>query len=387
MLKRSHFLPLLLASSPLVVTTIAVDTAQNNQHVVHHLRHSTQPLVTQQQQVPDGIDRNNKNNMQNNQQRTSVKHLQRQRRLGGKSSKKSKTHRSKSSKTSRDGYHHYSDNGDDDDVDDDSVSNNIDSLDNNGGEAVDGDEKVKGEDDDNDAVALGQAEISLISFDILSDSNSKQDSSSSSGMMEEDGNAVMGEGSEAKAEGLSPYNDRNEEAEGGGSASILGDGAAPNNQMTTTTTETELIDDGGASPTTQNNTNVFNKLQPNGRSTGAAVISLVSLGSIVVLSIGLYAHTKQTKKGAAGAAAPDNNVEGAEEVDDMASIWSASEEDAYIGDIGGDVGGPMLMGSPPQPGGVSSIAAMGMASPLALQLSGRDVVPPSKNFTPTKFTF
>ena len=59
---------------------------------------------------------------------------------------------------------------------------------------------------------------------------------------------------------------------------------------------------------------------------------------------------------------------------DASSIWSANEgggED-FIGDIaaaaGGGGGVPMAS---PQPAGVSSIAAMGMASPLALQLSGR----------------
>ncbi|KAK1740115.1 hypothetical protein QTG54_009065 [Skeletonema marinoi] len=359
MLKRSHFFPLLLSTSPLVVTTITVDTYPQEdvvQHHHYHLRHSAQ----QQQQVSVG-------RMRNNQPTTTVvmnqRQQQKQRRALGKSSK-SKSQKAKSSKHSRDdGYHHYSSSHDDGDnlVASGDFANQY-GMHDNGGEAEG--------DNDEDVAAPVQAGIS---FDILFDNNNNNADSSSSSAMTEDGDAIQGEGSDAEALEFSSFNDRiDNEEEGGGSASTL---ATSTNQEVST----ESID--GFPTTTPNSTNieVLKKweIKPSGRTSAiaaAGVISLVSLGSVFFVTVGLIIHAKQSKRAAAVAGAAANNNNGVEDSSvDASSIWSANEgggED-FIGDIAAAGGGePMPMASP-QPAGVSSIAAMGMASPLALQLSGR----------------
>eukprot|EP00985_Skeletonema_marinoi_P032582 scaffold39186_cov134-Skeletonema_marinoi.AAC.2 len=367
MLKRSHFFPLLFATSPLVVTTITVDTYPQEDVVQHHhhyhLRHSAQ----QQQQV-FVVGR-----MRNNQPTTTVVMNQRQqhqqRRALGKSSK-SKSQKAKSSKHSRDdGYHHYSSSYDDGDnlVASGDFANQY-GMHDNGGEAEG--------DNDEDVAAPVQAGIS---FDILFDNNNNNNNnadSSSSSAMTEDGDAIQGEGSDAEALEFSSFNDRidnEEEGGGGGSASTL---ATSTNQEVST----ESID-GFPTTTTPNSTNieVLKKweIKPSGRTSAiaaAGVISLVSLGSVFFVTVGLIIHAKQSKRAAAVAGAAANNNNSVEDSSVDASIWSANEgggED-FIGDIAGGGGGgePMPMASP-QPAGVSSIAAMGMASPLALQLSGR----------------
>ena len=328
------------------------------QHHHYHLRHSAK----QQQQVFVG-------RMRNNQPTSTVVMNQRhqQRRALGKSSK-SKSQKAKSSKHSRDdGYHHYSNSYDDGDnlVMSGDFANQY-GMHDDGGEAEG--------DNDEDVAAPVQAGIS---FDILFDNNNNNADSSSSSAMTEDGDAIQGEGSDAEAQEFSSFNDRidNEEEGGGGSASTL---ATSTNQEVST----ESID-GFPTTTTPNSTNieVLKKweIKPSGRTSAiaaAGVISLVSLGSVFFVTVGLIIHAKQSKRAAAVAGAAANNNNSVEDSSvDASSIWSANEgggED-FIGDIaaaGGGGGEQMPMASP-QPAGVSSIAAMGMASPLALQLSGR----------------
>jgi len=331
------------------------------QHHHHHLRHSAQ----QQQQVSVG-------RMRNNQPTTTVvmnqrqQQQQKQRRALGKSSK-SKSQKAKSSKHSRDdGYHHYSSYDDGDNLVASGDFANQYGMHDNGGEAEG--------DNDEDVAAPIQAGIS---FDILFDNNNNNADSSSSSAMTEDGDAIQGEGSDAEAQEFSSFNDRIDNEEGGGGGGSASTLATSTNQEVST----ESID-GFPTTTTPNSTNieVLKKweIKPSGRTSAiaaAGVISLVSLGSVFFVTVGLIIHAKQSKRAVAGAAANNNNNSVEDSSVDASSIWSANEgggED-FIGDIaaaGGGGGEPMPMASP-QPAGVSSIAAMGMASPLALQLSGR----------------
>jgi hypothetical protein len=362
MVKRGHFFPLLLASSPLVVTSVAVDTEHHTTTTqdVHHLRQPQQGRLV------------NSDDMKNTQRQTTslLKQSHRQqhrrsRRLG----KSTKSQRAKnSSKQSRDdGYHHYTNYDDEYSV----VSGGLLSDNVSGGlsDNENGSEANKDEEGDDDVAAApkDQAELSFIPFDIIFGTNTED---STSPGMDEDGNIIKGEGSEAEAGDSLLYYDRGE----GGSATTLGSDTS-SSSSTTPIDQVVLSTSSPKEKDGSSNIDVvkIGQSQLKGRPiAGAGFISLVAVGTLVFLSAGLFAYMKQNKGGAVATNDNAEDAEGGDEDNDVASIWSANEEDNYIGDIGGGQAVPII--ASPQPTRVSSIAAIGMSSPLALQLSGRNAI-------------
>jgi hypothetical protein len=104
----------------------------------------------------------------------------------------------------------------------------------------------------------------------------------------------------------------------------------------------------------------------------AGIIASLAVGSVAFLTLGLFVHSKQKGKQEAAAAAAaaattsNSNVLQVIDDDDISSIWSANEEEDnnIISSEGG--------GATPEIGRVSSLAAMGAASPLAVLLSGQN---------------
>jgi len=317
---------------------------------------------------------NNQQQQQNQQPPEAMNRLkQKQQRRGLGKSKSQKV--AKSSKNSRDGYYKYSmsiryNSGD--------TIANLNGLDDEEDEGEGGGDREEDGDNDDDLLPPIQ-----VSFDILFDNNDKGGSSS----LVEDGDAIKGHGSESEEDAFSSFTDRpgrgqdddNEEEEG--SDSTLATTTTTADQEVSTTS-TETINGEFPTTTTTNSTNieVSNKweINPIGRTSAiaaAGLISLVSFGSVLFVSVGVYIHAKRSKTAAtaaaaaaaalAGGAAANNNENNVEDGSvDASSIWSANEG----GDVAGGGGGQPMS---PQPAGVSSIAAIGMASPLALQLSGR----------------
>lgn len=172
--------------------------------------------------------------------------------------------------------------------------------------------------------------------------NPQNEGDVSSTAMVEDGDEIKSHGSEAEAEGFSSFNrpgggaqdDGEEEEDQEGSVSTLATTSITDQEVSTTSTE--AID--GEFPTaTTNSTNtevVQNwEINPSGRTSAIAavgLISIVSLGSILFVSVGLFLHAKRSKNEAAAAAAlaggtAANNVVEDGSVD-LSSVWSANED-------------------------------------------------------------
>ena len=308
-----------------------------------------------------GMRKNTNDNNEQQQPPEAMNRLKQKQQLRGLGKSKSQKV-SKSSKNSRDGYYKYSM-----------------SIRYNSGDTI---ANLNGLNNDDDLLPPIQ-----VSFDILFDNNDKGDSSS----LVEDGDAIKGHGSESKEDAFSSFTDRpgrgqdddNEEEEEGSDSTLATTTTTADQEVSTTSTETingEFPTTTTTTTTTTNSTNVevLNnwEINPIGRTSAiaaAGLISLVSFGSVLFVSVGVYIHAKRSKTAAtaaaaaalAGGAAANNNENNVEDGSvDASSIWSANEG----GDVAGGGGGQPMS---PQPAGVSSIAAIGMASPLALQLSGR----------------
>lgn len=379
MLERSHFLPLLLASSR-AVTTVVVDTAHYNHHDVHrYLRHSTELMVPPPPQRYHRLEIFGqiveKNMKKYQRERTLVKNPAERRRRLGKSSK-ANPHKAKSSKPSQG-------NTSSDYEKNNSVSD-ISSLNDSNGGGTDADvswgqgniEKGEGE----SATALVQAEILIPTEDndkeessgnIIEDDNGdeegeEEDSSSQEEEIETDGsnetqeNVISSAANSEKEEEVSSQEDG---IGGGVSTSTQGNATSsnansiPQSQVTSnvvtnnaTTDESKLQNTAPSHKQTQP-TQITLRSLPQKRSIGAGVISIVVIGSFVFIALGLYENWKQQKKGTT--MSNDNNVTTNNIVmDDDASIWSANEDD----DLG------------VRTGQVSAIAAMAMASPFVVQV-------------------
>ena len=300
-----------------MVTTFSVDTTNDfpDDMNMQHLRHSIEPLVPRRNVLTENnVD---KDNMKTNHHR---------RRNLSKSSK-SKTHKSKNSKQSRDGIEF-------------SMSGNI------AQQQYDLTEMEMDSADEDAAAPFEEGASHVLHFE-----SNNEDTNSGTEIFD-----------------FSLLDDRIDDG-----VTTGGDTAAATISISTTT---EIMNDEDAPTTTENliNNEAKTQLQP-GRAMAIAasgMITLISVGSVLFVTIGLFMHARRNKSGAMLTAAADNNAEDAS--DDSSSIWSANEGGDHIGDLVGDSGGESMPVTSPPPPGVSSIAVMGMASPMALQLSGRNLV-------------
>ena len=363
-------------------TTVAVeDTATRDVNRRNNLRHSSQQLhMKNNQQLEDRplMDRGKQRRRQ-----------QRQRRLGGKSSKRGKSSKSKAHKAT----YHYSDQSRDGDYGSgDSVvdlgqvemftptdDNEMKEEDSSG--MKDSDVEGKKEENEEKDMSLPtdvhvspSAPSSIESASIVS-------ISAPSSSQDQGDDAKAGVSFSAPSSSLDQTSTSNSNANDAtldGTDNNLLTGEIVVEQKLTAPTDTEIeptfVD--GESPPTQNtagseNVNVQSQL---GNKSRTGVIAALSLGSLAFLTLGLFVHTKQKQKRAA-AATSNNNDNNVVVNDDISSIWSANEEEK-------------MPASPERE--FSALAAMGAASPLAVQLSGGNVmedgssVPAMINFWETK---